>query len=57
MTTAVPKTKTIDSTACKNCRFHSSHRQQGRCKPGDVCVLIESGRQIDRFFRFNPEYA
>ena len=57
MTTAVPKVKTIDSASCLQCRFHSTHMRQGRCKPGDVCVLIESGRQIDRFFRCNPEYA
>jgi hypothetical protein len=25
--------------------------------PGDICVLVESGRQIDRFFRDNPAYA
>ncbi len=29
----------------------------GRCMPGDTCVFIESGRQIDRFFRLNPAYA
>ena len=57
MTSAVPKTKIIDKVSCQQCRFHASHKQQGRCKPGDVCVLIESGRQIDRFFLFNPEYA
>lgn len=42
---------------CSLCRFRSKTLLAGRCMPGDTCVLAESGRQIDRFFRVNPEYA
>jgi len=29
----------------------------GQCVPGDVCVTAQSGRQIDRFLRRNPQFA
>jgi hypothetical protein len=37
-----------------------SHRvllTQNQCVPGDVCVVAQSGRQIDRFFKLNPSSA
>ena len=42
---------------CRYCPYRSTLLLGGRCSPGDVCVKVESGRQIDRFFRFNPQYA
>jgi HEAT repeat protein len=40
--------------ACDGCRHRALHLEQ-RCRPGDRCVRAHSGRQIDRFFRLNPE--
>ncbi len=49
-----------DLTPLADCRF-CTHRNTlllgGRCCPGDICVKAQSGRQIDRFFRMNPQYA
>ena len=42
---------------CRFCPYRASLLLSGRCSPGDVCVQAESGRQIDRFFRVNPEFA
>jgi LRV protein FeS4 cluster len=42
---------------CSLCPFRGKTLLMGRCMPGDTCVFIESGRQIDRFFRMNPNYA
>jgi hypothetical protein len=42
---------------CSLCPFRNKTLLMGRCLPGDICVFIESGRQIDRFFRLNPVYA
>lgn len=42
---------------CRVCPFRKNLLLTGRCMPGDACVVIESGRQIDRFFRINPQYA
>ncbi|SFQ02794.1 Leucine rich repeat variant [Geopseudomonas sagittaria] len=42
---------------CRECPFHRSLLLAGRCTPGDACVAVESGRQIDRFFRNNPQVA
>ena len=42
---------------CRFCPFRNRLLLAGRCAPGDTCVKVESGRQIDRFFRVNPEYA
>lgn len=36
---------------------HSALLCAQRCEPGDRCVRAHSGRQIDRFFRVNPEFA
>lgn len=41
---------------CKTC----SHREllaEGKCEPGEICLSAQSGRQIDRFFRRNPQFA
>ncbi|SMF28239.1 Leucine rich repeat variant [Alteromonadaceae bacterium Bs31] len=49
-----------DLTPVADCRF-CSHRSNlllaGRCSPGNICVKVDSGRQIDRFLRVNPQYA
>ncbi|EWC39826.1 (Fe-S) protein [Pseudomonas stutzeri] len=42
---------------CRDCSFRGSLLPSGRCMPGDSCVAIHSGRQIDRFFRHNPQLA
>lgn len=42
---------------CRDCAFHRSLLLSGRCSPGDACVVVDSGRQIDRFFRKNPQLA
>jgi hypothetical protein len=42
---------------CGRCRHHGTLLAEGRCQPGDICVVAESGRQIDRFLRRNPELA
>lgn len=48
---------TLPTADCSLCPFRSKTLLMGRCMPGDTCVLAESGRQIDRFFRINPEQA
>ncbi|MEM0912479.1 MAG: 4Fe4S-binding leucine-rich repeat protein [Pseudomonadota bacterium] len=56
----MPPTDNDDLTPLADCRF-CTHRNTlllgGRCCPGDICVKAQSGRQIDRFFRMNPQYA
>lgn len=42
---------------CSVCAHHATLLAGSRCQPGDVCVRAESGRQIDRFFRWNPDLA
>jgi hypothetical protein len=42
-----------DCSACP----HRALLEKGRCQPGDVCVTAQSGRQIDRFLRRNPQFA
>ena len=42
---------------CRCCAFRRSLLLSGRCAPGDACVVVDSGRQIDRFLRMNPELA
>ncbi len=42
---------------CRACSFRRSLLLAGRCTPGDACVAVPSGRQIDRFFRNNPQVA
>lgn len=42
---------------CRLCPFRNKTLLAGLCIPADICVFVESGRQIDRFFRLNPEYA
>jgi len=42
---------------CDDCVFLHDRLVTGRCVPGDARVEVESGRQIDGFFRVNPELA
>jgi hypothetical protein len=42
---------------CSHCNYRDTLLVAGSCKPGDCCVVAESGRQIDRFFRAHPAYA
>ena len=42
---------------CKDCSHRVDRLQVGRCKPGDTCARAMSGRQIERFFRENPDLA
>ncbi|MHC8286917.1 4Fe4S-binding leucine-rich repeat protein [Pseudomonas sp. XS1P51] len=42
---------------CRACSFHGNLLLSGRCTPGVTCVAVYSGRQIDRFFRNNPQIA
>jgi hypothetical protein len=39
---------------CSQCNYRDTLLSVGSCKPGDCCVVAESGRQIDRFFRVHP---
>lgn len=48
---------TLPVADCSLCPFRSKTLLTGRCMPGDTCVLADSGRQVDRFFRVNPAYA
>jgi hypothetical protein len=42
-----------DCSACP----HRALLEKGHCVPGDVCVTVQSGRQIDRFLRRSPQFA
>lgn len=42
---------------CDLCPHKDTLLVDGKCVPGDVCLIAQSGRQIDRFFRRNPEFA
>ena len=42
---------------CRACVYRQKLLLMGRCMPGDACVMVESGRQVDRFFRNNPHLA
>jgi len=42
---------------CSSCEYHKSLLANGLCTPGDRCIQVESGRQIDRFLRKNPGLA
>jgi hypothetical protein len=50
-------TVSVPVADCSFCPFRGKTLLMGRCMPGDTCVFVESGRQIDRFFRVNPAYA
>jgi hypothetical protein len=43
----------IDCTSCA----YRELLANGNCEQGEICVSAQSGRQIDRFFRLNPEFA
>jgi hypothetical protein len=47
----------ISIADCNLCPFRCKTLPAGRCMPGDICLSAHSGRQIDRFFKINPEYA
>ena len=42
---------------CSLCPHRNDILKAGRCVPGDICVRVMSGRQIERFFRENPTLA
>ncbi|MDO8206655.1 MAG: 4Fe4S-binding leucine-rich repeat protein [Gallionella sp.] len=42
---------------CNVCPHRDTLLVNGRCVPGDICLIAQSGRQIDRFLRRNPELA
>ncbi|NOU14086.1 MAG: (Fe-S) protein, partial [Methylococcaceae bacterium] len=50
-------TVSVPMADCSLCPFRGKTLLMGRCMPGDTCVFVESGRQIDRFFRINPGFA
>jgi hypothetical protein len=41
---------------CMSCAYREL-LANGNCEQGEICVSAQSGRQIDRFFRRNPEFA
>jgi hypothetical protein len=43
----------VDCTVCP----HRALLAAGKCVPGDICLTAQSGRQIDRFLRRNPQVA
>jgi hypothetical protein len=42
---------------CTRCVHRDTLLISGACMPGDVCLIAQSGRQIDRFLRKNREFA
>ena len=42
-----------DCSAC----LHRALLAEDKCVPGDICLTAQSGRQIDRFLRRNPQVA
>ena len=42
---------------CTRCVHRDTLLICGRCIPGDICLIAQSGRQIDRFLRRNREFA
>ncbi len=42
---------------CSHCRLRADTLARGACAPGDACLVVDSGRQIDRFLARNREYA
>ncbi len=42
---------------CTRCVHRDTLLVSGGCVPGDVCLIVQSGRQIDRFFRRNRGLA
>lgn len=54
-------TKTTDISPalgdCASCPYQSTLLTQSKCTPGDACIQVKSGRQIDRFLRNNPGLA
>lgn len=42
---------------CSSCEYKNDLLQKKLCQPGDACIKVKSGRQIDRFMRNNPGLA
>lgn len=42
---------------CSACQYQTTLLVQCQCTPGDACIQVKSGRQIDRFLRNNPSLA
>jgi hypothetical protein len=42
---------------CTTCPHRDTLLANGKCVPGDICLIAQSGRQIDRFLRRNREFA
>lgn len=42
---------------CDQCEYSDVLLQKNKCEPGDACIKVKSGRQIDRFFKNNPGLA
>ena len=42
---------------CTRCELRTTTLLEGRCGPGDACLFVDSGRQIDRFLARNREWA
>jgi len=42
---------------CTRCELRADTLADGRCAPGDACLFVDNGRQIDRFLRRNREWA
>lgn len=42
---------------CNQCAYRDTLLANEGCKPGDVCILAQSGRQIDRFLKRHPGLA
>jgi hypothetical protein len=38
---------------CTRCAYRDTLLASDRCRPGDACLMVENGRQIDRFLRRN----
>jgi len=48
---------TPPANPCTQCELREDTLPKGRCGPGDACLFVYSGRQIDRFLARNPEWA
>lgn len=42
---------------CGACPYQATLLINNKCTPGDACIQVKSGRQIDRFLRNNPSLA
>ncbi|MDX9700052.1 MAG: 4Fe4S-binding leucine-rich repeat protein, partial [Rhodocyclaceae bacterium] len=42
---------------CTRCELRTTTLAEGKCAPGDACLFVDNGRQIDRFLQRNREWA